>query len=390
VWIFSKPIEQLQAVDLEALITSRARENIALEFKGEMYGPKDADIREMLRDITSIANAEGGVLILGIEEDDEGGAIKLRPIRDAEVQANRLLGSCASNIAERIPGLRAVPVPIQAGHAIVVRIPRSYRRPHMITFGGAIDFWIRHDRQKARMSIAEIRSAITTTEDLAMRAERFIADRRRVWMTERAEPLLAIMATPLALEEGRIDTTDQRLISMLREPPRAPGAEELYQQLLQTTTRVTPTLRGRGVVTDAEVLEVSRTGQVEFILPNQERFARMIEGALLINGHEISAYLRNFLEFISALRILSEMSDPYLLTLSMCHVAGSMMNAQGSWIRMMRQNVWEEHPHLFIGPIIATVDDKPGPVAKQVADRLWNAFHFERSPYFDQEGKFLS
>src|SRR3984893_12360782 len=76
-WIFTKPIQQLQARDLEQLIAGRVRENISLEFKREMYGGKDADIREMLRDVSSLGNAEGGALIIGMEEDREGLATKL-------------------------------------------------------------------------------------------------------------------------------------------------------------------------------------------------------------------------------------------------------------------------------------------------------------------------
>jgi predicted HTH transcriptional regulator len=96
----------------------------------------------MLRDISSMANAEGGALVVGIDEDGEDAAQRLMPVPDAEMQANRIIASCSANIAERIPGLQARPVPIGGGFAIVVRVPRSYRKPHMITFGGVTDFWV--------------------------------------------------------------------------------------------------------------------------------------------------------------------------------------------------------------------------------------------------------
>ena len=177
-WPFSKPMHQLEARDLELPIEGRVRENISLEFKRGMYGGSDAEIKEMLRDVSSLGNAEGGALIVGMEEAKDGTAMKLHEIPNAQGQADRLVGSCAANISERIPGLQAVPVSIAGGDVAVVGIPRSYRRPHMITFRGVTDCWIRHDRQKHRMAAAEIRAGVTTTEDLATKVESFVERRR--------------------------------------------------------------------------------------------------------------------------------------------------------------------------------------------------------------------
>lgn len=152
-WIFSKPAEQLTEADLQWLITNGVRESVTLEFKRQMYERRDQSARfEVLRDVTSIANAEGGALILGVDEDGAGTAKELMPVPDAEVEANRLVSSCLSSIADRIPGLKAARVPIASGHVIVVTIPRSYRRPHMVIADGVNELWIRHDRQKSKMS----------------------------------------------------------------------------------------------------------------------------------------------------------------------------------------------------------------------------------------------
>src|SRR5205823_2632998 len=145
---------------------------------------------------SSIANAGGGVLLIGMEEDGEGTATRPAPIRDAETEANRLITLCNTHIEERIPGLRAVRVPSGGGDVIVVHIPTSYRKPHMIKHEGLTDFWIRHDRQKSRMSIAQIRAAITATEGLEMKVERLIEE-RRVAISGRRDFIYALMATPL-------------------------------------------------------------------------------------------------------------------------------------------------------------------------------------------------
>ena len=306
-WIFTKPIQDLQAEDLESLITNRVREHVALEFKREMYGRSDADIREMLRDVSSIANAEGGTLIIGMEEDGDGVATALRPVPEAEVQAQRLIGSCTGSIAERIPGIQAVPVLIPGGHIIVVRIPRSYRRPHMVPFGGPTDFWVRHDRQKARMSIAEIRTAITSTEDLVMKLERFIEDRRSSLATRR---LLAVMPTPLLLEEGRVDVLDDQVTRLLRQPPSYRTAAQGGVTLTdEARPRTIPTLRG--VMAQDErsgrTVELYRNAHLEFRLADFNGIveARQSGQSPLIYGWAVAELVRNFMHLLDALRDLT-------------------------------------------------------------------------------------
>ena len=54
------------------------REGGNLEFKQAMYQRKDpAAVKELLRDVNSMANANGGALVIGVEEDGEGTALRL-------------------------------------------------------------------------------------------------------------------------------------------------------------------------------------------------------------------------------------------------------------------------------------------------------------------------
>src|SRR4030042_326905 len=110
------------------------------------------------------------MLPLHLQFQNEGIPITFEGIEDAEAASARITSSCLSNIDERIPGLQIHLVPLSNGkHIIVIRIPKSPRAPHMITFKGLYQFWKRHDRQKSRMSIAEIKEACNVTEQLMTR-----------------------------------------------------------------------------------------------------------------------------------------------------------------------------------------------------------------------------
>jgi hypothetical protein len=386
VWIFTKPLEELTTADLQGLVTNGLQENVALEFKRQMYGGADDDIREMLRDVASMANAEGGAIVIGMDEDGEGRAAGLVPVSDAETQAGRLVSSCLSNVAERIPGLRARPIGDTAQQAVVVRIPRSYRRPHMITFrGGGTDFWVRHDRQKSRMSIAEIRTALGATEELELKAERFIAERRHQ-LTPGRESRFVLMGTPLLLEGGRVDITDRRLHELLQTPPCArPRGVDLAGQYAV----VRPSMRGlRSQVEATSTLEVFRNGHVEFVLLDESYLIER-KASARIRAWAAAEFVRNFVSFVEALKQLTGMADPYAFTVSVWHCGGvEMPERLVERFGAGRVNRFDEAAHILLDPIVAGVDETQDLVAQRIADRFWNAFQFMRCPFFNAEGQF--
>jgi len=89
-WIFTRPPDQLQESDLLGLIRDRVQESVTLDFKWDMYGRSEGETRKMLRDVASLANANGGVLIIGMAEDGEATAAELVLVPNGEVEAQRL------------------------------------------------------------------------------------------------------------------------------------------------------------------------------------------------------------------------------------------------------------------------------------------------------------
>jgi hypothetical protein len=388
-WIFSRPLNDLAEADLHFLTENKVGESTTLEYKRSVWGASEADKRELLRDVSSMANAEGGAIIVGMDQTTEGIARELVTVPGAAAQADRITDSCLAGISERILGLQARAVPIAGGDVIVLRIPRSYRRPHMVTFEGRNDFWVRHDRQKGRMSIAEVKAAVTSTEDLTMKAERFIEERK----LRLASYALAIIGAPLSLEDGRVDTSDRRLIDLLTDPPSAEGAEDARFRLVYPGSSAIPTLRGRCAQSMTERLEVFRSGHVEHHLldrgiilsapdsgPRRELFA----------GARVAVYVAQFCRFIAALRGITNIADPYLVTVSINFgVYPVFMNPRGTF-SVDRERAWDDQDKaVCLGPLLNAYDERPSLVPSQLANRLWQGFHFEKCPYFDSAGRLI-
>ena len=117
--IFQKSFNNINNKDLQNLIDIQYKERQRMEYKKEIYGRSDTQKKEMLRDISSMANSYGGVLIIGIEEDNNG--IPLGPFNviNAEKERIRIEQSCLSSIEPRIAGLKSKTVIMDSGEELV-------------------------------------------------------------------------------------------------------------------------------------------------------------------------------------------------------------------------------------------------------------------------------
>jgi Putative DNA-binding domain len=217
VTFLGKPLNEVGQGDLQTLIQEKVRERQTLEFKRDSYGRNDVGTREMLRDISAMANAYGGDILLGVKTVGDGVASGLVGVPNGEVEAQRITSSCLSNIEERIGGLIVWPLPISNGnHVIVIRMSQSLRAPHMITFKGLNQFWIRHDRQKSRMSVHEIREACLRVEMLTTRMTEFL-EKRLAGVSAFAQSTLTVSLTPLLIPREIVDLKKQRLREIIRD-----------------------------------------------------------------------------------------------------------------------------------------------------------------------------
>jgi len=95
-------------------------ESDRVEYKREAYGRTDEQTREMLRDISSFANATGGYLLMGVATDADEQASQIVGIPEAETEAARMLSSCRANIQEWIPALTFHLVPISDDRKVLI------------------------------------------------------------------------------------------------------------------------------------------------------------------------------------------------------------------------------------------------------------------------------
>jgi hypothetical protein len=69
--LFGARLEQVTHAQVADFVTNAVAESYDLDFKGELYGRSDKERRDLAGDVAALANTTGGVIVLGIEEDDQ-------------------------------------------------------------------------------------------------------------------------------------------------------------------------------------------------------------------------------------------------------------------------------------------------------------------------------
>jgi hypothetical protein len=118
---------------LRALVQNRVREDADLDFKEARYGKSDQERRELAGDIAAMANDRGGLIVIGIRDEDDVAA-DTTPVELVDGEEGRLSQTAASNLAPYVPfEIRVVPTSGDPGRGYYLLIvPPSSLRPHAV------------------------------------------------------------------------------------------------------------------------------------------------------------------------------------------------------------------------------------------------------------------
>ena len=177
--MLDKPIDDITADDIQHLVDEGTPEKRTLEFKTELPGTKDSEKKEFLADVSSFANAAGGDLIFGVATTDgRATAVPGVTAQNVEAELLRLDQMIRSGISPRIVGFQIYTVPgLGNGPAIVIRIPRSWQGPHIVSYQQHFRFFSRNAAGKFPMDVSDIRAAVLNVGGTEERTRMFRTDR---------------------------------------------------------------------------------------------------------------------------------------------------------------------------------------------------------------------
>jgi len=375
------------------LMEDEVPESKVIDYKKRLPGPSDLEKREFLRDVSSFANASGGHLVYGIAEEN-GVPVKICGLADIDPDHEilRLESMVQTGIAPRIPGISMRSVPLEGGRSvIVVRIPKSWASPHMITKGSS-RFYSRNSAGKYPLDVFEIRTAFSITGTASERMRDF-----------RAETLAKIVAkeTPAPLNDGP-KMVFQIVPFGAFEPSSRFDVSSLVQSYKSGKGTLPLPLTGlfsgwrynfdglltyddRGSYTQAFVSGIIEAVD-SFVLSDQ---ADDPDSEKVIPSLRFEETILEALPKYTCIQERLGVEPPVFVMLSLLGVKGRLMQVDTPDFSGVRDVQIDRDALLVPEIMVESFEYSPQEVLRPAFDAVWRAAGWERSMNYDEEGRWV-
>jgi hypothetical protein len=130
-------LTELTPAHLQALCDVRMQEDADLDFKSEdsytTSGPDGLD--ELAKDVTALANARGGLIIIGINEDSQGCAESLSEVAVSDKKIGQMYNGLRARVVPYLPDIWISNLETAAGSGngyVLIAVPGSAIAPHAV------------------------------------------------------------------------------------------------------------------------------------------------------------------------------------------------------------------------------------------------------------------
>lgn len=382
-----KDIDQITEADLQELIENSVAERKTIEYKRELPGNKDSDKKEFLADVSSFANASGGDIIYGMEEENslpkelKGFDIDKIDINSEILRLEQLM---TSGIRPRIVGHKIREVSLSGNRvALIIRLPKSWQSPHRVAFQGHDKFYGRNTKGKYPLDVDELRVAFNLSETITERIRSFRADRIAKILADegpvplRDSPKVILHVLPVSSFALRRDYDIKKYyqqygkIYFLLDKPRIDCNHRYNFEGILVYYMGEKCL---------EYIQIFRNGIIEAV----DSYCLGIDrnGKKIIHSsyeRDVGKALENYLSILKELNV----DTPIIIVLSLLNVKGYAIDrAFGNYlVRQGKINpIAIERDMLLIPEVeVSNYDVNTYEVLKPCFDAIWNACGFARS-----------
>lgn len=228
--LLNKKVEDFDKDFMQSLIDNKVQESKTLDYKLTLdISVVDKKV-ELLKDITSFYNTEGGVLIFGLQEEKDGNmklGVPILPAEnkllftDYELLKSQILTSVRSGTNPHISRLYFSPlIDIEGIKVFALGIPRNTSLPAMVTLNTTFTFHRRSHTDKYMPDTFELYGSFMSNHARKQDIERYLKERIDSFpgpFSEQlaAQPCVIIQILPLSFQE--IDHLEQLSTMQFRE-----------------------------------------------------------------------------------------------------------------------------------------------------------------------------
>lgn len=159
------------------LLSGGARESRTLEYKSEFYEHGGKGNHELCKDVSAFANTNGGLIIIGVREEED--LPKIEGVDPSEIgnQILRMNSTLVSKLDPRLGHIDFHPIKVEDKTILVIEIPASFQGPHRVNIDDRSWFYLRTASQVQTMDTIQIREAFLRSGDIFAVAKKFRAER---------------------------------------------------------------------------------------------------------------------------------------------------------------------------------------------------------------------
>ena len=239
----NRRISEIDPQELINLIRTQ-EENLWLDFKQQDYhrDPKDPDKhkREICKDVTAMANAEGGYILIGVSETNKI-AQGLFSVPDAEKVAQSIRDTCLQFIDPRIPNLEVerYPHPLEWRNKdielVIIHIPPSEMRPHSFLWKNSTNFVKRYGDVTREFPVSEL------IQDLLIRYQPRIISQIESQLSSILRETRRERRNSISPEDDALDVDEVReLIRIMELRFKETISDQPYYRILAVPTEFNP------------------------------------------------------------------------------------------------------------------------------------------------------
>ncbi len=178
-YISLNELNSLTIDHIKKLLENKIPEGKLIDYKEKLSTSTYDEKKEFLADVSSFANAGGGNLIYGIQEES-GIPIDIPGFEvdnvDSEIlKLENLIRDCTE---QRIQGVAIKSLTIVSNKVVfVIYIPKSFNPPHVVKIGSHWRFYSRNSAGKYPLEVSELKSIISLSTSVQERIRNFRIER---------------------------------------------------------------------------------------------------------------------------------------------------------------------------------------------------------------------
>jgi hypothetical protein len=381
-----KPLREWTEADVVALVRSGRIEGPTLEYKASLYDTNDRGSREFLLDICSMANSNGGLLLIGVaEQRDENGPTGA-PDANASLgvecdNPEQLLTSSESRILEAIDQRLLVEshaINLGSGRRVLVfRVPDSLDKPHRVAFQGRTSFPARRERQRYELNATEIKELVMRAASRIDAAEVEINRALSGAVGPHENPIFAVALMPVFTRNLAVDFRSRQLIHAFAQM-------NLVQQ--ESGTYIQPVFSMEGLTRQglAPGVKVS-LGHNGLLLLSMRIPSSRSGGLLSFNPLTVDIYIRGMARGCRVVYSVANLAAPLLLGAAIKIPEESLAHYGGVFDDPNRV---ESFTRIYPSLVLQSLAD-PDPQIRPLCDLIHQSFGESHSPAFDGAGNWI-